>query len=1317
MSSQNIVYECSRGNADQQISNSEWINTWNEGIELKRGDTVRLLGSFISEAGDGDDIAINEDTKFTMEFEPYINAETVNFGGPTHAGFAGNFQIKLGDIAQPAYSTDNFGSEPPYTPFDLEAQLTAPIPIDQCKRIATDRFNYRKNYGAHVSLPYNFPNSDAVKIGCYMDTSSGTPAAADMTAENLIPGTLSEFNQLNLSQEFRVAHLCKLIEFPLFHGLKFFTTGGATHTHSFDPADIIQVGDYISTYHIGGFPVQLTPGANATMNNLTNDTDFGGVQWTAGPQSMVGRVIATKYRTKQIYDPNNNITNPMEFLQVYVQDWINPGQYKFENEKIGTTQAPRHGAPEKKNGYNTCRNANKINGNLNARNMGGAFMSPASPSNLADVASYYYNLNNSFTVGQNQEMQNFTDFNRTLEGCTNLGLSFPWAGKGSWRWFLANCPDLTVADYPVTMCSSWVEFTSALTGVIADGFGRNQLAMTLGDNFLIIDSAFSFQELRTTYYNISSPCYTDSTAPFYIGNIENIEEVPRDPNFSNQNAAHYYRITISAPLAGDYAINTIDFHYQRQLGGWDWKLWNFTYKYGAEDVLGGGGVTDHIEYIDSKNWNDVGAVVTLDPNNDNQIYKNPANPAFIKRLYCPYKEQAVESPNKVRNLKGGTWGANNVTYPGTFATGASGKNAGDVAHTRLRHIFGQSPPYLGGGDMRSATDRAQVFPYSLGLGPFESKYYEVNGYNESCNSVYFQTEDGSGEFHEPGGATNPTLADKMWKEDLLYIKKYKTEFNIPAGFYQNQRMADLINEQLHYPTDEYYQKVGTNTTVGNRERALTSGNNVVWGNFIHTYIPEVSFGFIPYTPQAAAQANNTDFPDSITENCNSVLFSYGTDLLNPIQSINSEQYSYYTVPYTHKADGTAFPQNNSVYCFRLIGSRIAQTSFSDQMDQINPSQLINNRNLDVLTDNFGQEAGGTPEMSFIFYQNRGYKNRLMYGGAAKCWVGAVNPTFSFDTEELLYNWTFLYTPYRPATDESGSTLTLVGGLSVPSAIINTTNSGEITDSLSGIYINNLVSSQISADNTTALFDLFNNGFPVPIQNYVNKARLFWNKLGFTNLLLDSYNTGTLNLPYIYLSENSVIGNMLRNHALVDISANGANPAKSYCSLWAPPVQFAIICESNQKFGDTKPLYASTPFYLIGSSFPAKEYYGGAGSKLPVIGVCSRQFSSFGFTFDLSESAITYTIDHDTTITSIHTKIYNNDFSTPENLDPNSAVIYVITRNNYYPEMDPEDLQIATKDMISQNPTPDLTPLYLTPDREIYYSAPLFMDSDDSDFEN
>ena len=48
-------------------------------------------------------------------------------------------------------------------------------------------------------------------------------------------------------------------------------------------------------------------------------------------------------------------------------------------------------------------------------------------------------------------------------------------------------------------------------------------------------------------------------------------------------------------------INTNDFHYQREVGGWDWKLWNFTYKYGADNILGGGGPVDNIEYIDINN--------------------------------------------------------------------------------------------------------------------------------------------------------------------------------------------------------------------------------------------------------------------------------------------------------------------------------------------------------------------------------------------------------------------------------------------------------------------------------------------------------------------------------------------------------------------------------------------------------------------------------------------------------------------------------------------------------------------------------------------
>ena len=148
MTEQNFVYECSRGNAQTQISNSEWINEWNEGIKLEAGDTVRLLGSFISEVGDGNDISIEKDTKFTLDFKPYINAETVAFGVATHSNIAGKFQFQLGDIAQPAYYTDNFGTEPPYTMFDLSNQPNNKRIQDAAhQRLQSDRFSMKLNYG------------------------------------------------------------------------------------------------------------------------------------------------------------------------------------------------------------------------------------------------------------------------------------------------------------------------------------------------------------------------------------------------------------------------------------------------------------------------------------------------------------------------------------------------------------------------------------------------------------------------------------------------------------------------------------------------------------------------------------------------------------------------------------------------------------------------------------------------------------------------------------------------------------------------------------------------------------------------------------------------------------------------------------------------------------------------------------------------------------------------------------------------------------------------------------------------------------------
>ena len=113
---QQMIYECSRKTAEKKVSNSEWINVWNDGIQLNRGDTVRLLGSFISEDGDSSDIQVLENTSFTMEHMPYINIDTVRFedsisGTKTHVA---QYQMRFGDIGSPAYSTSSYGEEPPY---------------------------------------------------------------------------------------------------------------------------------------------------------------------------------------------------------------------------------------------------------------------------------------------------------------------------------------------------------------------------------------------------------------------------------------------------------------------------------------------------------------------------------------------------------------------------------------------------------------------------------------------------------------------------------------------------------------------------------------------------------------------------------------------------------------------------------------------------------------------------------------------------------------------------------------------------------------------------------------------------------------------------------------------------------------------------------------------------------------------------------------------------------------------------------------------------------------------------------------------------
>lgn len=1300
MSSQNQVYECSRINASHTISNSEWINEWNEGIKLNKGDTVRLLGSFISELGDGNDVSVNEDTPITIEYNMYINADTVKFPGTTDTHHASDFQMKLGDIAQPAYATDNFGVEPPYCSSNKNAQPQNPN-IDtttgfanyiENRALLCDRYTYR-NLTPNANTYQFIDNDDAIKIGSYFDTSSGIASLGLNNVNQIKARTLTEWNARNMTEEYYIAHMSKLCCFPKFRGVYTERTTGNFVKQNFYEKDKLEVGDYISTYYISNFTYWQDENQPSAI--YTNNEVFGDVKWRAGPQSVVGRVAATNYKYVDVYDPVANVTKPMEISQCYVQDFINPSSYKYENDVFPGTNSfsSRHGRPEKKNGYNNIKYQNRTAG----VNSGPLTMAQGIN---ADGANYYKPLNNGYNRGQIPAFANLADTSiQDMSGEVNMGLSFLWSCGGS------NMYPLGYSDgFPKDVFTSWVHFDDIKPGVFTPTGDTTILEQPAGDGILYVHSMLNVEDFKAKYRLNSEISDVGSTFTAEITGV--LLLIPGAPN--------QYQIFIT-PALGVILPAVTPLTLNVQQGGWYWYPRHFTQQQNVAPL------TVQFDRVDTELYQDVGAIVKMNPNND-QVESYTPEPGNIHRLYIPYGHQAGPSPYKVRNFGAGT--AQSTGIDQLAINNTTGKSNAAI-EGRIRHNFGVSCAYVGSGDMTDPANRSMPVPYQYGFGaqpviPPNTisgvEYILGSGYNEPVLSVYFQNESGDCRFPKLAGFTQGDFNNKIWKEDLLYIKQYKTQITIPAGFYENNRIADLIDEILHYTTEDYLKKEGTSTTVTDRERNWTTGNNVIRGNFVHTYIPELTYGFFPET---IANSLTGKFTTAWTDS----YFQSKDPTTGAITSIGGKDMSYYCLPFNYESDRTTpIKHDRRIHLFRLIGAKIFTMgddgSYADQfnMSNINPSETFNNRILDPICWN---RNGGAAGESAIMYQNRSYLNTLMYGGQSKVWVGAINPTFSYDNEKNLFGFSFLYTPYRPATDESGSTLTLVGQEAVPSAIINAHSTGGITSSLSGIYISAITSEQPNANNTTALFDLFNGGlnYPTPIPNYLGTGIAFWNSLGFPLTQLSTFSAGNNpNNPYIFYSNDLIFSTCLRNLPNLDIAVNGSNPLKSYCSLWAPALQFAVIIESDFVYGASRPKVTASPFYLIGSSFPTTEYYGGKGTKLPIIGICSRQFSSFGYAFDLSESAVTLTIDQDCTITSIKTKIYNNDFTIPENLDANSSVVYVIERNNYYTDPTPEQLKAGGEEILEENAPINYQPQmfeYLAP---IEYHAPLF-DSDDSDFDD
>ena len=127
--------------------------------------------------------------------------------------------------------------------------------------------------------------------------------------------------------------------------------------------------------------------------------------------------------------------------------------------------------------------------------------------------------------------------------------------------------------------------------------------------------------------------------------------------------------------------------------------------------------------------------------------------------------------------------------------------------------------------------------------------------------------------------------------------------------------------------------------------------------------------------------------------------------------------------------------------------------------------------------------------------------------------------------------------------------------------------------------------------------------------------------------------------------------------------------------------------------------------------PVSHYHGTHGTKLPVIGICGRNYARFSYVFDLSESSIQYRAEEKVTINSIHTVIYTNDYKKATNLYGSSSVIYVIQRNNFAPELPQNQLIEAVTKYAQQNQEPKIPQDYYYYENQLKYGSIVYDDTE------
>ena len=1404
---QSEVYECARNTAAIKIDNTEWINEFSGGIKVRKGDNVRILGSFVHEGSSGEEIEVVADSEVNISYSPYIIAATLGTADP-----ATNL-VDIGQYADVAQATDAFGIEPPYRIDPNADALTNVVnyeyPIDNtiayANPLATGTQEV-KPFGLNRTL-WKTVGDTARNYGTNLKTSSFDPA--QIADNNVGLNNYKNFTLRSVPNEFYISQMVKKFILPMVKGHN--NENGisvATPTNIFydyepllddvvdgDPgmfSGVPKPGMCFTTVDIGGGSgfyddegegyYEAFWGENGDLEPAVgqpygSSRYYGLPNLKTGAQSMIGTIIAVR--------PIKHFINGKVIgcFEIYVSDWVNPAQL-VKGGMISITQPARrmnkvnvvpavnvagvfhkkvHGSGELSNGYNNNPSWNNLNGGYTNLSTNGYYlgMNSSTPS-----VEGYETLNNEANIVGSS---NTTPTKYQNGYGMPQGLSFPYNGShcGGMRmdiatqenYFRANSVMYYYADgddiYNTSHITN-VNFITQPAGVYEPEVGGATATPSCFGGYLICNKDTMIKVARGEY-DITK----DATGNFYSAVPGQYPRVWFDYslqiNTSDYGTRHgrinRWTNSAGAPTLVNTAPDDYRFGYAMcgQPPNINWRqsqastnvaapqpsyVYNFDANHypcgmGASQsnllTTVGDGMPRYWSSEDgTRNW-PIGAVAN---SNGEPVVWGGYN-TCLNSIHFQQKEtgdvnlgvDSIIADGRTHNLTLPFNGLGGATIDNVWITKATllNRKTGDVFiplqgdKIQLNWDNGiDSALMIDAVNIGRVVDAGLYFEISIETQvdvaavyrPYWRIMIEVPILTKVCIfrpplAVPGKTQVLGSSYLDVGVGVDA----KAWSSDLLMIREQITKVKVPSGFYTETQLADHINDQLHLNPAKYKKLYGTKNTdgtyslptnIGVKEQSLCSEPSVINGNFVMTYIPDVSYGF---TPVVADNANDVDL-DASTKLMNDELYTYdslrdiggelqfyyyhnieelrpynGTTVrkLTDTPTTLGKHFKIYSIPKT-TTSGTFKPQ---IQLMRLKGGAYNGDDYSAP---VGPpvgipvwNQIINRwtGTYEMLRDAKGNALPNVvPSSLGIFnYRTRLTRNLCSYGGGTKLWCGANNITLSWIDDANRYSLNNLYTPIRPheRDDPNNQNQDFAIGDAMPSAIINAKTTGNKLGLLTGVYINDLNVGTFTQEEwgdptigDSYTYDIVSN------ESSLEAGQTFLDMLGFSpkQVSENSNNFAEKANPFIYAGELEQSGTAIRVGAKIDTAVNGSNPFASNCLNIAPVVQFFVEVETDDFFAASVPLKGIDPYYFIGSDFPTKKFYGNqTGDHLPVIGICARNFHAFNFVFDLGGSSISYTMEEDITIQSIRTKIYTSKLGSPSQLSPYSSVIYLITRNN------------------------------------------------------